>query len=258
MSQNSTFNILRVAIAVCLACSVVVSVAAVFLRPLQVSNKALDQKINILQVAGIWEDNLSIEEMFSSIETRLVELDTGKFNTSFDVEMFNQRKSAKDSNLSISLSDEQDIANINRRENYAKVYLVKDRGAVKRYVLPVHGYGLWSTLYGYVTLEADLNTVYGIKFYDHKETPGLGGEVDNPKWQAQWKGKKIFSPAGDVALEIKKGTVVASDPNANYQIDGLSGATLTSNGVTNMFKFWMGKDGFGHFIQQQTQTEDAS
>lgn len=258
MSKNSTLNILRVAVAVCLACSIVVSAAAVFLRPLQVSNKALDQKINILQVAGIWEDNLSIEEMFTSIETRLVELDTGKFNTSFDVEMFDQRKSAKDSLLSVTLSDDQDIANINRRENYAKVYLVKDRGEVKRYVLPIHGYGLWSTLYGYVTLEADLNTVYGIKFYDHKETPGLGGEVDNPKWQAQWKGKKIFTPEGAVAIEVKKGSVLAGNANASYQVDGLSGATLTSNGVTNMFKFWMGNDGFGNFIRRQIQTEDAS
>ncbi len=258
MSKNSTTNILRVAVAVCLACSIVVSAAAVFLRPLQMANKAMDQKVNILQVAGIWEDNLSIDEMFTSIETRLIDLDTGKFSKNFDVESFDQRKSAKDNTLSISLSADRDIANINRRENFAKVYLVKDRGEVQRYVFPVHGYGLWSTLYGYVTLEADLNTVYGIKFYDHKETPGLGGEVDNPKWQSLWKGKKIYNPEGSVALQVKKGSVLAGDAKANYQVDGLSGATLTSNGVTNMFRFWMGIDGFGKFIQQQTQVEDAS
>lgn len=255
MQKNSTTNILLVTFILCIACSVIVSTAAVKLRPLQISNKALDQKINILQVAGLWQQDLSIDEMFANIETRLIDIDAGDYNQTIALQDFDQRQAAKDTELSIELSKEQDIANINRRENYAKVYLVKERDQVVRYVLPVHGYGLWSTLYGYVTLESDFNTVYAIKFYDHKETPGLGGEVDNPRWQALWKGKKIFDSEGAVAIEVNKTAALGNDTKARYQVDGLSGATLTSNGVTNMMRFWMGNNGYRKFIKKQLAQE---
>ncbi len=257
MQKNSTANILLVALVICIACSVIVSAAAVILRPMQVANKAMDQKVNILQVAGLWQQDQTVEQMFTNIETRLIDIDVGEYSQAFAQDEFDQRQAAKDAQLSIALTKEQDIANINRRENYANVYLVKDQEQVVRYVFPVHGYGLWSTLYGYVTLESDLNTIYAIKFYDHKETPGLGGEVDNPKWQAQWQGKKLFDPEGAVAFQVKKGSVQADDVKAQYQVDGLSGATLTSNGVTNMFHFWMGENGYGKFIQKHTDLEDV-
>ena len=96
-----------------------------------------------------------------------------------------------------------------------------------------------------------------IHFYHHKDTPGLGGEVDNPRWQAQWQGKKLFDPEGAVAFQVKKGNVQANDVRAQYQVDGLSGATLTSNGVTNMFHFWMGENGYQKFIQRHADMEDV-
>lgn len=257
MQKNSTANILFVAFVLCIACSVIVSTAAVLLRPMQTTNKVMDQKVNILQVAGLWRQDQTIEQMFANIETRVIDIDNGEYTQAIAQQDFDQRQAAKDAQLSIELTKEQDVANINRRENYAKVYLVKDQDQVVRYVFPVHGYGLWSTLYGYVTLESDLNTIYAIKFYDHKETPGLGGEVDNPKWQALWKGKKIFDPLGEVAFQVKKGTVQTNDSEAQYQVDGLSGATLTSNGVTNMFHFWMGKNGYRKFIQNLNHSEDV-
>ena len=257
MQKNSTANILLVALIICIACSVIVSAAAVILRPMQVANKALDQKVNILQVAGLWQQDQTVEQMFTNIETRLIDIEDGEYSQLFAQDEFDQRQAAKDAQLSIALTKEQDIANINRRENYAKVYLVKEQDQVVRYVFPVHGYGLWSTLYGYVTLESDLNTIYAIKFYDHKETPGLGGEVDNPRWQAQWQGKKLFDPEGAVAFQVKKGNVQANDVRAQYQVDGLSGATRTSNGVTNMFHFWMGENGYQKFIQRHADMEDV-
>ena len=164
--------------------------------------------------------------------------------------IYDQRKASKINNLSIELASDIDLANINRRANFAKIYLVKEDNQVVRYVLPIHGYGLWSTLYGYVTLEEDLNTIYALKFYDHKETPGLGGEVDNLKWQASWKGKQLFDQDNQLALNVVKGAVVPGNVNENYQVDGLSGATLTSNGVTNMFQFWMGEYGFEEFMNK--------
>ena len=255
MSKDSTANILLVALTLCLVCSVIVSTAAVKLRPIQEINKQLDQKINILKVSGLWQENKDIDQMFSTIETKIVELNTGEYNDALDSETFDQRKAAKNNELSIVLDDDIDVANINRRANYAKVFLVKEAGKIKRYVFPVHGYGLWSTLYGYVTLEEDLNTIYALKFYDHRETPGLGGEVDNPKWQALWKGKRLFNDSGQLVIDVVKGNVVSGNVNENYQIDGLSGATLTSDGVTNMFHFWMGEHGFKKYMNRMRVEE---
>src|SRR5690606_17188592 len=114
----------------------------------------------------------------------------------------------------------------------AEVYLVNDaQGQLERIILPVHGYGLWSTLYGFMALESDLNTVVGLGFAEHGETPGLGGEVDNPSWKAKWPGKKVYKD-GEVELGLIKGTVDPSSANADWQVDGLSGATLTSNEVS--------------------------
>ena len=248
MHKDSTANVLLVAVTLCLICSVIVSTAAVKLRPLQEANKVLDQKINILKVSGLWEQGEDIDQLFSAIETKIVNLDVGQFDDQIDIASYDQRKAAADPELSIELTADADIASINRRANYAKVYLVNESGNTQRYVFPVHGYGLWSTLYGYVTLEKDLNTIYALKFYDHRETPGLGGEVDNPKWQGLWKGKKLFDDKGQLAISVIKGSVIPGNANASYQVDGLSGATLTSDGVTNMFRFWMGDSGFGKFI----------
>ncbi len=250
MSKDSTANIITVALTLCLVCSVIVSTAAVKLRPIQEVNKQLDQKINILKVSGQWQEDRNIEELFSAIETRIVNLDTGNFDDSIDLETYDQRKASKVNELSINLDKDIDVANINRRANFAKVFLVKEAGAIDKYVFPVHGYGLWSTLYGYVTLEKDLNTIYALKFYDHKETPGLGGEVDNLKWQSLWQGKKIFDENDQLAIKVIKGNVVPGNENEQYQVDGLSGATLTSDGVTNMFHFWMGEHGFQKFIHK--------
>jgi len=224
--------------------------AAVKLRPIQEINKQLDQKINILKVSGQWQEGENIEELFSAIESRIVNLDTGNFDDSMDIETYDQRKASKVSDLSINLDDDIDVANINRRANFAKVFLVKEAGVIDKYIFPVHGYGLWSTLYGYVTLEKDLNTVYALKFYDHRETPGLGGEIDNLKWQGLWQGKKIFDDNDQLAIKVIKGNVVPGNESEQYQVDGLSGATLTSDGVTNMFHFWMGEYGFQKFIHK--------
>ncbi len=250
MSKDSTANILIVAVTLCLICSIVVSTVAVKLRPKQQKNKILDQKVNILKVSGLWEQGADIEELFSSIQSRVINLDTGDIADDIDATTYDQRQASKISELSVELKSDIDVANINRRANFAKIYLVKENNVVNRYVFPIHGYGLWSTLYGYVTLEKDMNTIYALKFYDHRETPGLGGEVDNLKWQASWKGKKLFNQDNELALSVVKGAVVSGNPNESYQVDGLSGATLTSNGVTNMFHFWMGEHGFEKFMNK--------
>lgn len=248
MANNDTIKkTLMVAVSLCVVCSVIVSGAAVLLKDAQVENALLDRNRNILAAAGMLQEGVPVAEQFAQVQPRLVDLRTGEFSEAYDPQEFDQRRAAKDPGLSMGLSSEEDIAKIGRRENFAVVYVVQDGGELDKVILPVHGYGLWSTLYGFVALERDGNTVAGLGFYEHGETPGLGGEVDNPRWKAFWPGKSVYR-GDEVALGLVKGAVDPSSSNAPYQVDGLAGATLTARGVTNLIHFWMGEDGFGPFL----------
>lgn len=248
MGNDSIKKTLLVAFILCIVCSVVVSTAAVMLRPAQQLNKELDRKANILAAAGLLEEGVPVAQQFERVTTRAVSLETGRFTDTVDVDSYDQRKAGKDPALSENLSEEQDIAKIGRRENIALVYLVERDGKLDKVILPIRGYGLWSTLHGFIALESDLNTVAGLGFYEHGETPGLGGEVDNPLWRAKWKGKTLHDQQGDLVIRVIKGAVDETRPEAKYQIDGLSGATLTSRGVDNLVRFWLGEQGFGAFL----------
>jgi Na+-transporting NADH:ubiquinone oxidoreductase subunit C len=250
LPNDSFEKTVMVALALCFACAVVVSASAVALKPLQVSNKALDMKKNILDVVGLLREGEDIDEAFKQFETRIVDLDTGECVDTIDAATFDQRKAAKDPELSVAIERKQDIAGIKRREKYAKVYLLKEGDKVKAIILPVHGYGLWSTMYGFLALEGDGESVIGINFYDQAETPGLGGEVVNPKWRALWKGKKLYDESGEPRLGLIKGNVDPSKPGAEYQVDGLAGATLTSVGVTNLVRYWMGRQGYALYLEK--------
>ena len=246
MSNESTSKTIGVALVLCIVCSVIVSTAAVMLKPAQVANKSLDFKRNILAAAGLYQEGKSVEQQFEQITTRLVDLQTGTFTeVSEGTEKYDQRKASKDPARSTDLNQEQDLAKIGRRVDIAKVYLVEGQQGLETVILPIKGYGLWSTMYGFLALDSDLNTVVGIGFYEHAETPGLGGEVDNPAWKALWEGKKVYENDGDVGLTVVKGTAPAG---SDHQIDGLSGATLTSRGVSNLIHFWLGEIGYATFL----------
>lgn len=248
-NKDSTSYTITVAFLLCLVCSVIVAGASVSLKPLQEENKANDFKKNILSAAGLLEPGKSVDELFSKVQTKIVDLDTGKFTDAVNPETYNERKAAKDPNMSEPLPADEDIAKIGRIEKYAEVYLAKNAKGNQILILPVRGYGLWGTLYGFLALESDYNTIVGLGFYEHKETPGLGAEVDNPSWKALWDGKKAYDPEGDVAIQVIKGSVDKQTPNAEYKVDGLSGATLTSRGVDHLVRFWLGPDGFKPFLQ---------
>lgn len=248
MPNDSTQKTLIVAFVLCLACSVVVSSAAVLLKPLQEENEALDRKKNILAVVGLLEEGKSIDELFEQVEAKVVDLASGKFVDTIDPATFDPREAARDPAQSVAIPRERDAAGIRTRAKYATVYLVKDGDAIQYVILPVHGAGLFSTLYGFIALEGDANTVVGLSFYEHGETPGLGGEVDNLRWRSQWQGKTVFDDTGTPRIEVIKGTVASGSAKAKHQVDGLAGATLTSNGVTNLLRYWLGEDGFAPFI----------
>lgn len=250
LPNDNIVKTIVVALVLCLVCSIVVSAAATVLKPRQTANKLQDKKRNILEVAGISTDGISIEDAFKQIETKVVNLSTGEYDESVDPATFDQRKASKDPEYRVDLSKQQDIAQIGGRSELANVYLVKDNGELSKVIIPVKGYGLWSTMYGFIALEDDATTTSSVSFYEHAETPGLGGEIENKKWQASWKGKRIVDENGEPKLALIKGLVDPSNPNADYQIDGLAGATLTANGVSNLIKFWVGENGFGPYLEK--------
>lgn len=251
LANDSLEKTIAVTFVLCFVCAILVSFAAVALRPLQLENKALDMKKNILEVAGLMEQDTDINQTFArEIEPKLIAIETGDYVDGMDVNLYDQRKAAKDPTQNSLLPRAQDIAGIKKKAKIAKVYLVKNAGVIESIILPIHGYGLWSTLYGFLALEIDGQTVKSINFYDQAETPGLGGEVVNPNWRALWKGKKVYNATGEPILKLVKGTVDNNKPGAEFQVDGLAGATITSNGVSNLVKYWMGAEGFAPYLDK--------
>ena len=252
LGKDSLANTCLIAVFLCLVCSIVVSSMAVALKPIQQLNKELDQKKNILRAAGmlpadqdVSADGRSIEELFAEFTVRAVDLQTGEYVDDVDVVTYDPIRAAKDSSTSVALSPEEDIATLRRRENVSLVYLKATATGIDKVVMPVRGYGLWGTLYGYLALDGDLNTIAGLGFYQHKETPGLGGEVDNSKWKASWQGVRLFNDMGQPQVKLVKQRSASTNPAASYEVDALSGATFTTKGVENMVNYWTGDDGFG-------------
>ncbi len=258
MRNNDTIRkTLIVAVSLCLVCSALISFSAVELRDLQEANKTLDKQSKILSAAGLLEADKDVTSLFNSIEIKIVDLDTGLFNSNLSIEDFDESTFSRNLTTSVELTADTDIALLKRRENFQAVYLHYEDESLNAIILPVRGYGLWGTMKGYLALESDLKTIIGLEFFDHKETPGLGGEIDNPKWKSIWKGKEVYSDSGDVLISVIKGSVDKNNEKAKYQVDGLSGATITSNGVTNLLSFWLGDMGYGPFIDKMKLRESA-
>jgi len=253
MQNDSTLRTVTVAAILCVVCSVLVSSAAVMLRDRQEANKQLDIRKNLLLSAGMIEADKEItpdeiNEAFALIDTRIIDLETGKY-VDMKPEDFDARTAEKDPKTNYKIPSQKDLGGIKVRAKYSEVYIGKnDNGEVAFVALPVHGKGLWSTLYGFLCLESDTKTVKGFGFYKHGETPGLGGEIDNPRWKASWVGKTVLGKNYDPVIDVLKGSVNPASSKANQQIDGLSGATITANGVEGLVNYWVGENGFGPFL----------
>ena len=250
--QHSTGYIIGFTSVVCLICSVFVAGSAVSLKDLQDANVVLDRQKKVLIVSGLMgeKDSLSDEEIGTLFAERItpfaVDLATGDYNQEVDAATYNQRKASKDPALSIEVPP--NAAKVRRVPTVGIVFQVKaDNGEIDAIIVPIEGMGLWSTLYGYLALGPDTRTVKGITFYEHGETPGLGGEVDNPRWKSLWKGRMAFNERWVPKLSVIKGMAgsPAEDP---YRVDGLSGATITSRGVGSLVKYWLGDTGFGPYL----------
>lgn len=252
MSQPSVGYTVGFAAVVCVTCSLFVGGAAVALKDKQDVNKVLDRQKKVLSVAGLIEDGAKVDaaevqRLFDeNIRARPVDMAAGTYTDSVDAKTYDLAKAMKDPALSVPAPSNK--AKVQSLAKVGLVYEVMAEGQVDKVIVPIEGKGLWSTMYGYIALDSDGTTVEGITFYAHGETPGLGGEIENPAWRASWPGRKIYKGGADgVALKVLKGKAgdVASAP---HNIDGISGATLTTNGVTYTIDFWFGPDGFKGYI----------
>ena len=253
--KSNNAKTISVALTLCLVCSVLVSAVAVGLKPTQIENARLDRNKNILVAAGMYNAESDtaddVAERFKDFDVKIIDLNNGNYlddNQLADAGIpdrnaYDASQATKNQALSEDLGD-NDPAGIGRKPKYAKVYVKEDdAGQPELVVLPIQGYGLWGTIYGFLTLESDMNTIKGISFYEHKETPGLGARIEEPEWRAKWNGIHSYDESGDVATGVTK----AGNPKDNW-VDGISGATLTSRGVSNMIQFWLGEQGYKPYL----------
>ncbi|MGI9205670.1 MAG: Na(+)-translocating NADH-quinone reductase subunit C [Woeseiaceae bacterium] len=249
-SRDSVANTLLVAISLSLVCSVLVASTAILLKPMQQRNEDLYRQQIILDVAGLYEADGDIDALFAGIETKMIELATGQYSDAVSAEDFDALEAAKDADLGIEIPAERDTANIRRRARLSPVYLVRHESELSQIILPVYGPGLWSTMRGFLSLGPDGSTVRGLRFYEHAETPGLGDQIDKADWRTRWIGKQVFGSGGESRIEVVRGSVDQDSNEAIHQVDGISGATLTGRGVTNLVRYWTGPHGFGPFLER--------
>lgn len=256
--RDSMGYTVAVVLVLCVVCSLGVSIAAVALKEPQEENKRLDRQKNILDATGMAYAETGapaseltadqVEEFFKRIDEKLVNLETGEYVTDIDPADYDELAAAKDPELSSPITDTKYPTGLRQRENIARVYFVRNEtGTIEQVVLPVYGKGLWSTMYGYMAIKSDLNTIQGLTFYQHGETPGLGGEIENPMWKAQWQDLYLYGEEGTPAAGVAKGT---APDDSRYLVDGLSGATITARGVTNLVRYWVSEEGFGPFLDR--------
>ncbi len=260
MQHSVAYTILFAGL-ICVVCAVLVSSSAVSLSELQQANAALDKRKNVLLAAGLAQpserlDAAQVQERFRVVKPVVIDIQSGEAAPAIDASTFDQRKARNDPDSSRPAPANN--SSISRLPNHAVVYQVLNgAGELQMVVLPIEGYGLWSTLYGFLSLDADTKTVRGLTYYQHGETPGLGGEVDNPLWKSRWPGRIAFDSTGQTVIEVIKGRAGPPEDDP-HRVDGLAGATITSRGVTNMLRFWLGENGFGPYLNRLRDSRKSS
>jgi Na+-transporting NADH:ubiquinone oxidoreductase subunit C len=246
-SNDDRIKIIGMAVLVALISAMAVSLTAVTLKPYQEANRAAERQARLDKMLDTLPGmrDLMLESGVDTLETRLVDLDDGEFVIGGDGDAFDLGAALQDPEASIPLAPEIDIAGIKRRANQSPVYLLQKDGELMLIVLPVYGAGYQSTIRAALAIEADLTTIAALAIVEQGDTPGFGARIEEPEWLAQWPGKKIADETGSIRIELVRGG--ASTP---YEVDGISGATKTSNGITNLLRFWLGENGFGPFLKR--------
>lgn len=253
MSADSPRRALLVVFLTALVCSGLVSAAVVVLRPIQLNNQLLDMARNIMQLTGLLPSDQAVEDdeilaLYKSMDRRIINIDAAEFDGEIDAATIDEHRVSTNPDLSIAIPSDQDQAQLGRRGRYSQVYMVWNDEGLDRLLLPVRGSGMWSMLYGYIALEPDLNTISGMTFYEQNETPGLGDQITHGHWLDEWKGRRVYDHDGNPRFRVNEGAVAPGSAPAEYEVDGLTGATVTGNAVTSMMHYWFGPHGYQPFL----------
>ena len=262
MNNDSPIKAVLVVVLVALVCSSLVSAAVVILRPIQLNNQLLDRSRNIMQLTGLPAagSELPDEEMlslFKSLDARIVDIDSAAFDPDVDPYTFDKRRAANNPELSVAIPPEFDHTGLGRRSRLAPAFLVWQDDEFERIILPIRGNGMWSALYGYIALDADMNTIADAIFYEQNETPGLGDQITRPDWLAQWQGKQIYDERGEVRFAVSGGRVDEASPAAAFEVDALTGATVTADAVTGLVQYWFGPHGYRRLLEHLREEPPA-
>ena len=254
MNTENPRTAFLIVIVVALVCSVLVSLSAIGLRPIQERNALIERSRNIVALSGLVdpEQSLSGEEILAAIEqmdVRVLDIDTGEFDDSIDPAEFDPRAAVLDPELGVAIPPDQDLAQLSRRSRYEIVYLAWEGDEIKRVIMPIVGQGMWSTLYGYIALENDLSTIAAATFYEQAETAGLGDKITDPGWLATWQGRALFGSDGRFRFRVAAGPVDAGSAAAEHEVDGISGATVTGDAVSRLVAYWFGPNGYAPFLE---------
>jgi Na+-transporting NADH:ubiquinone oxidoreductase subunit C len=252
-ARESMGRTLAVAGGVALFCSLFVSTAVYWLRPIQAAYLSIERNRAIVTAAGIAADDVALSDRevvdrFLTLELRIVDLEADAFAgiDAVDPEVYDYREAIDVASLTVPISRDSDIAALGRRPRAMPAYLLFDGPSLQRIVLPVYGRGMWSTIHGFVGLGPDLKTVTGVRFHEHGETPGIGDRIQNPEWTARWRGKRMYADDGRVVLRI--GGTGSAGPAGGDRVDAITGATVTVSAVDRLVRFWFGDDGYGPFL----------
>jgi len=253
MNNDSPQKALLVVFLVALVCSILVSVASVTLKPIQQRNQLVERSRNVIALTGLVENGISLStdeilEAVDRLDIRVLNIDTGTFADEINPAEFNAHAALNDPERSIAIPSNEDVANLSRRSSYEVIYLVWNGNEFSRVILPIVGQGMWSTIRGFIALESDLNTIAAVSFYEQAETAGLGDQIQRPDWLAQWQNRKLFDNRGNFRFRTGPGTISPDSPAAAHQVDSLSGATVTSDAVTQIIAYWFGPNGYQIFL----------
>lgn len=208
--------------------AIMLSVAAISLAPYQAKNIRIEKMKNILTSVAIDAKTSETEKLYAKYITSQVVLNNKGEVVTGDIAAFD-----------LDLKKEMDKEKTGKGDNRLFPLFLCNKDGETFYIIPVRGKGLWGPIWGYISLKGDMNTVYGVSFGHKQETPGLGAEIETEKFQKQFVGKKILDESGSfVSVTVVKGGAKQNDIHA---VDAISGATITSDGVTAMFKNTLNK-----------------
>lgn len=252
LPKESDLRAVLVSLIVCLFCATAISLTVSLTRPYKEANRAREQLRRVEQIIASAPGLADVIETGGDarLEVRIIDLETGREVPPREAARFDPRAAARDPELSVAIPPEADVAGLGRRARWSRVYLVREHGRLRLIVLPVEGRGYVSMMRGYLALEPDLRTIRALSFYEHAETPGLGSEIDSPEWLAQWPGKLAIDADGVVRIAVDRARVDPTAPDAIHRVDGISGATRTGVGVTQLLRFWLGPLGYGPLLER--------